>query len=230
MNEIRFQCTKLLAPHFKTVKGYDTSANQIKHARESNSFDNVSYDIANGHVLPVNDNSVDLVTCSQSFHWLDTAVFYPELHRILKKNGVAALITYEMPFLALNTTNRIDTVDRSAITRQLIRNFYGHSKIKSYWAAKERYLVDTAFKSVVLPFPNQIRVDDSLINEGVSASAIVGYIYSWSAFHTLKDKNPKQADEFIDEFNETAKDICGDLEAECFSLEFPFHLVMARKT
>ncbi len=178
----------------------------------------------------MNDNSVDLVTCSQSFHWLDTKVFYPELNRVLKKNGVIALITYEMPFLSLNSTHNVNRKDKSDIIRQLIRSFYGHSKIKSYWAAKERSLVDTAFKTVVLPFPNQIRIDDTLINEGVSASSIVGYIYSWSAFHTLKDKNATEADEFIDEFKKIAKEICGDLEADCFSLEFPFHLLMARKT
>lgn len=220
------QCTKLLAGHFTRIQGFDTSANQIKHAKENNSFSNISYGIADGHTLPVEDDSVDLVTCSQSFHWLDTNIFYPELNRILKKNGVAALITYEMPFVKLNTPK---PTNNSNITRQLIRNFYGHSRIKSYWAAKERYLVDTAFKSVVLPFPNQIRFDDTLVSEGVSASAIVGYIYSWSAFHSLKDKNPKEADEFIDEFNKIAKEICGDLDADCFSLEFPFHLVMARK-
>lgn len=218
-----------MAAHFKAIQGYDTSANQIKHAKENNSFGNISYDIADGHILPVKDSSVDLVTCSQSFHWLDTNVFYPELNRILKKNGVVALITYEMPFLKLNTTKTMDGMDKSDMIRQLIRNFYGHSKIKSYWAHKERYLVDTAFKTVVLPFPNQIRFDDTLVNEGISASAIVGYIYSWSAFHSLKEKNPNEADAFIDEFNKIAKEICGDLDADCFSLEFPFHLVMARK-
>lgn len=218
-----------MATHFATVRGFDTSANQIKHANENNSFANVSYDIADGHTLPVDDNSVDLVTCSQSFHWLDTKLFYPELSRILRKDGVVALITYEMPFLALNTSQSRNAKDESNMTRQLIRNFYGHSKIKSYWALKERHLVDTAFKSVVLPFPNQIRFDDTLINDGVSASAIVGYIDSWSAFHTLKDQNAMHADEFIDEFNKIAKDICGDLDANCFSLEYPFHLIMARK-
>lgn len=215
-----------MAPHFKTVQGFDTSANQIKHAKQNNSFANVLYNIADGHRLPVKDNSVDLVTCCQSFHWLDTNIFYPELNRILKRNGVVALITYEMPFVVLNAEHGAAKSE----TRQLIRSFYGHSKIKSYWAAKERYLVDTAFKTVVLPFPNQIRIDDTLISEGVSASAIVGYIYSWSAFHTLKNTSAEKADDFIDEFKKTSKDICGDLDAECFSLEYPFHLVMARKT
>lgn len=218
-----------MAAHFKAVQGFDTSANQIKHAKESNSFANVVYDVADGHSLPVKDNSVDLVTCCQSFHWLDTNIFYPELNRILKRNGVVALITYEMPFVVLNNAFKVDKKDNSDMTRHLIRSFYGHSKIKSYWAAKERYLVDTAFKTVVLPFPNQIRIDDTLVSEGVSAASIVGYIYSWSAFHSLKDKNPKAADELIDEFKETSRNICADLDAECFSLEYPFHLVMARK-
>lgn len=219
-----------MAAHFETVRGYDTSANQIKHAKENNSFSNIIYDIADGHTIPVNGNSVDLVTCSQSFHWLDTKTFYLELKRILKKNGVVALITYEMPFLTLSPTKSLNGMNNNDVVRQLIRNFYGHSKIKSYWASKERYLVDTAYKSVVLPYPNQIRVDDTLINEGVSAADIIGYIYSWSAFQALKDKDPRVANEFIDEFNAIAKDICGDLKVNCFNLEFRFHLIMARNT
>lgn len=171
-----------------------------------------------------------MVTLAQSFHWLDTAIFYPELNRILKRNGVVAVISYEMPFLALNERKSVARKDHSDAIRQLIRRFYGHSKLKPHWAAKERYVVDTALRTVVLPFSNQIRIEDSLVNDGVSASSIVGYIHSWSAFQLLKEKSSREADAFIDEFNCSAKEICGHLDADCFSLEFPFNLLMAKKT
>lgn len=222
------QCTKLLAKHFTTVLGFDTSANQIKHANESNAFDNVSYDIADGHTIPVSDGSVDLVTCSQSFHWLDTSKFYPELNRILRRNGVIALISYEMPYVILS--GEAQKSNESDVARQLIRTFYAHPKIKPYWSAKERHLVDTGLKTVTLEIPNQIRISDNLLNDGVSATSIVGYIHSWSAYQLLREQNPNEADAFIDEFNKTAEQICGDLDANCFSVEFPFHLLMARKS
>jgi ubiquinone/menaquinone biosynthesis C-methylase UbiE len=38
------------------------------------------------------DNSVDLVTAAQAFHWFDTAAFFKESKRILRKGGSIAII------------------------------------------------------------------------------------------------------------------------------------------
>lgn len=38
------------------------------------------------------DNSVDLITCAQSFHWFDTEAFKKECIRILKPNGKVMLL------------------------------------------------------------------------------------------------------------------------------------------
>jgi ubiquinone/menaquinone biosynthesis C-methylase UbiE len=42
--------------------------------------------------LPLADNSVDVVTCAQAFHWFEPARALPELHRVLAKGGTLVLV------------------------------------------------------------------------------------------------------------------------------------------
>ena len=42
--------------------------------------------------IPLSDNSVDLVSCAQSFHWFDSVSFRAECDRILRPNGKILLI------------------------------------------------------------------------------------------------------------------------------------------
>ncbi|MGV2794952.1 methyltransferase domain-containing protein, partial [Clostridium perfringens] len=40
--------------------------------------------------LDTPDNSVDIITCSQSFHWMEPVSTLKEAHRVLKRGGVFA--------------------------------------------------------------------------------------------------------------------------------------------
>jgi ubiquinone/menaquinone biosynthesis C-methylase UbiE len=45
-----------------------------------------------GEHIPLEDNTVDIITCGQSFHWFATDQAVAEMHRILKPNGILALV------------------------------------------------------------------------------------------------------------------------------------------
>jgi len=45
-----------------------------------------------GEHIPLEDNTVDIITCGQSFHWFATQRAVAEMHRILKPNGLLVLI------------------------------------------------------------------------------------------------------------------------------------------
>lgn len=47
---------------------------------------------ANAEQIPVPSRSVDVVICAQSFHWFDHEVALPEIARILRPDGVLALV------------------------------------------------------------------------------------------------------------------------------------------
>jgi len=44
-----------------------------------------------GHALPLADQSADLVTYAQAWHWMDPAQAFPEIRRVLRPGGVLAL-------------------------------------------------------------------------------------------------------------------------------------------
>ncbi len=55
-------------------------------------FENFISINASAEATTLADNSVDFVTCAQSFHWFDKEKFKIECSRILKPNGYVALI------------------------------------------------------------------------------------------------------------------------------------------
>ena len=89
------QSTKPLAAYFTQVIGIDPSQGQIEQGnkRIDNNNTNVTLQVGNGEQIPCDSCSVDLVTCGQSFHWLDETKFWAEVDRVLKP-GTGCLAVY----------------------------------------------------------------------------------------------------------------------------------------
>jgi len=79
---------------FERVIGIDKSVEQLKHAKQ---MAGVEYREGNAYSLPVESNSVDLVTIAQTLHWLDFAKFFAEVNRVLKPTGTFAVLGYAHP-------------------------------------------------------------------------------------------------------------------------------------
>jgi SAM-dependent methyltransferase len=47
--------------------------------------------------IPLASGQLDVVTCSQSLHWMDPAQTFPEVARVLRKSGVFAAYDYDWP-------------------------------------------------------------------------------------------------------------------------------------
>lgn len=54
-----------------------------------------------------NDNSVDLVTTAQALPWLNLDLFYKEVRRVLKPNGVFAAYGYGINVLQDESANKL---------------------------------------------------------------------------------------------------------------------------
>ncbi|KIW05888.1 uncharacterized protein PV09_03083 [Verruconis gallopava] len=90
---------RYLSKEFKQVIGTDPSPVMIKKAREStleSEYPNVDYRLSSAESLPfLEDNSVDMVVAAQAAHWFDYSRLFPELKRVLRKEGTVAFWGYK---------------------------------------------------------------------------------------------------------------------------------------
>ncbi|KAG4066030.1 hypothetical protein HA402_001277 [Bradysia odoriphaga] len=213
------QCTVLLADYFKNVHGFDVAESQINQANRDNQYSNVSYSVSPAEQIPLPDHSLDLITCSQCFHWFDFENFYTEVNRLLKPGGVLALITYIRP-LIVHSDNEI---------RNLIRNSFTSPPLNAFVDEKLK-IVDNGYADVVLPFNDVQRRETTVYADGVTGSQIIGYIKSWSSYGRCVQEEPESAKRMLGDIESRIKSKTGKhVTDEQFTLETPFYVLMARK-
>ncbi|MDP4099282.1 class I SAM-dependent methyltransferase [Paenibacillus sp. P96] len=83
------------------VVGIEPNADMLAVAREKLADSKDTYQISFEHgfsnALPCADESVDVVTCSQSFHWMEPASTLEEIRRVLVPGGVFAAYDCDWP-------------------------------------------------------------------------------------------------------------------------------------
>src|SRR5688572_23530546 len=85
------QAAIVLAGHFKKVFATDISDAQIKNAIKK---ENIEYSISPAEATPFPENTFDLVTVAQAYHWLKWDLFREELMRVCKPGAVLAIWVY----------------------------------------------------------------------------------------------------------------------------------------
>jgi ubiquinone/menaquinone biosynthesis C-methylase UbiE len=69
----------------------------LKKCLERKDVTNISFESGYGNDTKLNTESVDIVTCSSSFHWMEPKSTIREVLRILKNNGVFAFYGHDHP-------------------------------------------------------------------------------------------------------------------------------------
>ena len=89
--------TRIWSERANQVIGVDPSTDMLDHAREVPTPENVSYrkGLSNQTGLP--DGCADIVTCSQSLHWMEPDTTFAEAHRLLRTGGAFAAYDYDQP-------------------------------------------------------------------------------------------------------------------------------------
>jgi ubiquinone/menaquinone biosynthesis C-methylase UbiE len=82
------------AEHAERVIGIEQNAEMIAAAREA---PNVEYRHTEAHRTGLPDACADVVTCAQSFHWMERGRTLDEIARILRAGGVFAAYDYDWP-------------------------------------------------------------------------------------------------------------------------------------
>jgi SAM-dependent methyltransferase len=150
-----------LAAHFERVIGLDPSTDQIAHARP---HPGVECRVAPAEDTGLEAASVDLLLAAQAFHWFRAEPFFAEAGRVLRRDGVLALVSYEL--------SRV-TPDVDAVVDGLYRS------LGTYWEP-ERRLVEEGYASVEVPFPEVPAPAFAMVSRW-SLTDLLGYLGTWSA-------------------------------------------------
>jgi len=156
------QAALALADHFAEVIATDASQEQINAARP---HPRVDYHVAAADQSGLADQSVDLVTVAQAFHWFDADRFFAEAKRVLRPTGVLAIWCYELCGVTPECDAVIDT---------LYRDIVGDC-----WPP-ERAMIEEGYASVQMP-GTPIAAPALKMNLDWHAGDMLGYLRTWSA-------------------------------------------------
>lgn len=167
------QAARALAAHFDRVIALDPSAEQLASAEP---HPRLGYQVARAEQTGLAAASADLVTAAQCFHWFDAPAFFTEAARILRPQGILALLSYAL-------TEVTPAVD------QAVRALY--QELDQFWEP-ERRLVEQGYRHVTVPFPEldapafEMRLDWSL-------AQLLGYLGTWSPLRRYRTERGRDA-------------------------------------
>ena len=156
------QAAHALATYFDQVIATDASARQIENALPHPAID---YRVEAAEATSIGSDSLDLITVAQALHWFDFDSYFTECQRVLKDNGIIAIIAYSF----LNIEPEIDAV---------LSDFY-HQTIGPYWPEERKY-IDEAYASIPFPFQT-INPPQFKMSREWSLDELGGYLRTWSA-------------------------------------------------
>lgn len=171
-----------LAKFFKKVIATDPSEAQINSAVAK---DNIEYLVCPAEKSPLPDNSIDLITVAQAYHWFNHDAFYKEVKRVAKDNALIALWGY-----GLSTVN-------TEVDKVFMKYYEGI--LGEYWP-KERVHVEKAYATLPFPYKNAEYHEFKLVKEW-NLQDYINYLSTWSAFQKyVKANGTNPVDLVSDEF------------------------------
>ena len=136
-----------LSPRLTKIVGIDPSEGMLHQAKTLTSaeeYANVSYRQSSAEALPfLENNSVDLVTAAQAAHWFDQWKLWPELKRVVRREGIVAFWAYGGPV----------PVHHANATRLIRHLMYGkgENELGTHWPQPGARLVQGRLRELPVP-------------------------------------------------------------------------------
>lgn len=187
------QSTFYLKDAFQKIIGVDISMAQIQEANRkcrALKVDNIQFKTGSGMELPIESESVDVVTIAQALHWLDVDMFFVECKRVLRPKGCLAVYGYGNICLANKQCNT------------MLSNFYRNT-LQGCWH-DARYHIDDEYRGIHLPLANSKRINMTMPYK-TSLEAFMGYISSWSGYQKYCEDHPENT--VLEELNTAMRQI-----------------------
>lgn len=174
-----------LSKYFNQVYATDISEKQLENATQG---DNITYLKSKAEETDFEDNQFNLVTVAQAIHWFDFDAFYKEVNRILKPDGIFAVMGYGL----------LQTNEHS---QKILDRFY-YEIVGPYWDAERRYL-DENYETIPFPFEEiETRRFENRLTW--TFEQLIGYLETWSATqHYIKQKDANALDSIREELKDS---------------------------
>jgi len=173
-----------LADFYDQVFATDPSESQIKNAFP---HDRVTYKVEKAEETSLDDNSVNLITVAQAVHWFDFDIFYQQVKRVLKPDGIIAVWAYGIPMV-------------NAEIDKIIRHF--HDRVLGEFWQEENKLIQRGYLTIPFPF-KEIEPPEFQIKAKFVLQDLLGHLLSWSA--TQRYIKKVKQDPLVELKNELAK-------------------------
>lgn len=167
------QAAILLAPHFTRVEATDISKEQLSQALQHPS---VHYSVSAAEESPFEDDSFDLITVAQAYHWLSFTAFHREAARVGRPGCIIAIWGYGL--IAAEPTH--------AALHTLIDHFYTDT-VGAYWDPERKY-IDQQYRTVPFPF-TECSYASFHIRVSWTKEDLLGYLNTWSSVQHFKKAN-----------------------------------------
>lgn len=164
------QVAHKLSSYFEKVYATDISQKQLDNAVQVH---NIIYIKESAEKTSFREHNFDLITVAQAIHWFDFDAFYKEIYRILKPEGIFAVLGYGLFF----TNPESD---------KILNHFY-YNIVGPYWDAERKYL-DENYETI--PFPFEEIPTQKFENQFLwPFDALIGYLNTWSSVQHYISKN-----------------------------------------
>ncbi|KAI9501860.1 trans-aconitate methyltransferase 1 [Coemansia spiralis] len=237
-----------LAKEFKHVVGIDPSPNMIEAAQldtGTKGVTNVEYSQGFGENLPIEPDSVDLLTVMQGAHWFDIHRFFNEALRVLRPGGTLAMVGYNYAEI----TDWPESLGGRNFASKLA---FDQNLLRSYW--EEGFLLlDKAYAPLLceaqkvpdfeeikhVGFPksrtsgiaNMSTLPEPWIDsKTMSFDQFRAYIKTWSSYKAWKDAHPPPIEDILDSyFDKKQQELRSLGQKEEVTVEWPQFAIVARK-
>jgi SAM-dependent methyltransferase len=193
--------TRAWADRAEEVVGVEASPEMREQAEAATPAENVRFVQAYAQATGLPDEVADIVTCSQSFHWMEAQPTLEEAARILRPGGVFAAYDYDWP--------PVVHWEVEAAFVEMLRRVGEARDIKPRYS-KEGHL-ERIRASGLFRFAREAVFH---AREPGSAARIVGMALSLGPLNVLHEEGMSEEDTGLAALRETAERALGDAEVD----------------
>jgi SAM-dependent methyltransferase len=197
--------TRAWAGRAGRVIGVEANARMVAQARAATEVSNVEFVEGFAHEAEIDDESADIVTCAQSFHWMEPAPVLAEAARMLRDGGVFAAYDYDVVPVVQPEVDAAFAAHVAA--RSAARSRLGIEAGAATWPKSGH--IDRIRASGLFRFAREVHCH----GEGtIDAGRLIGLAHSIGGPLALFDGRAPEVAATMDTLRETAQRVLGDGE------------------